>query len=112
VIDLPDDFPINCFLCPLDPVEAAAEIRARLSPAKLAALLRTLDPPPPPRTGGLHNLRIVREGKEDLVLAMGDREANTDNLRFLGRFIACTLESWQYCNERHDRRRQSNYVDQ
>jgi hypothetical protein len=38
VIDLPDDFPVNCFLCPLDPAEAVAEIKARFAPANLEAL--------------------------------------------------------------------------
>jgi hypothetical protein len=90
---------------PLDPAEAAAEIRSRFTAASLDALLKALKPsrPTPTTGGGIHRLKIVREGKDDLVLAMNDREANTDNLRFLGERIAFVLKSWQYCADQKSR---------
>lgn len=104
MIELPEDFPVNCFLCPLDPAEAAAEIRARLLAARLDALLRILKPEPPPRPvgefalrplKGLKRVKILREQRPDVELYLSDRESDTRNLAFLGRSIACVLSSLQ-----------------
>jgi hypothetical protein len=102
VIDLPEDSPVNCFLCPFDPSEAAAEIRGRFPGARLDALLKLLKPSPPPTPAGAFGLRpveglkrvkITREGKADVELYLSDRESNTDNIGFLGDRIACLLRS-------------------
>jgi hypothetical protein len=111
VIDLPDDFPVNCFLCPLDPAGAADEIRARFSAAGLDAVLKILKPapPPPPPTPpgefslrpveGLKRVKIRREGKPDVELYLSDRESNTDRLGFLGDRIASLLRERQQVAE-------------